>query len=36
VSGVFGSFFLNASLSDVTLVVDGENFPAHKFILAAR
>jgi hypothetical protein len=31
-----GANFLNDSLSDVTLIVEGTNLPAHKFVLASR
>jgi BTB/POZ domain len=31
-----GALFMQESYSDVTLVVDNQQFPAHKVILAAR
>ena len=31
-----GALFMHDSYSDITLVVDGQNFVAHKVVLAAR
>uniref|UniRef100_A0A7E4V2X8 BTB domain-containing protein n=1 Tax=Panagrellus redivivus TaxID=6233 RepID=A0A7E4V2X8_PANRE len=32
----YGHLYLNEELSDVTIVVEGVKFPAHRFILAKR